>query len=123
MGFLVCEQLPIKVDLFAEPGPLDHSPLAFARALAALKFREQLTKHRLDAKLITAAWMHIEKLPGEVEGRVGDGHMQPGYLVCVAAHADVHERGQYQSVTTLFVAPHNAITERRRHESDWGRIT
>ena len=106
------------VDLRGDP-PAGETPLDAARRLAIGRFRDQLSKARLDPSVIREAslsWSREEPTVGwQCE------HEAQGHRVSVRARAVTDLGRTIEQARSVFVARHDPNRERRRLPIHWGR--
>lgn len=122
-GYWLFGQLPADldawtVDLRGDP-PAGETPLDAARRLAIGRFRDQLSKARLDPSVIREAslsWSREEPTVGwQCE------HEAQGHRVSVRARAVTDLGRTIEQARSVFVARHDPNRERRRLPIHWGR--
>jgi hypothetical protein len=106
-GFVVNDLERLDYDLLI---PLadspDDTPLAHIRSLATIKFREQLSKVRLDPIHIREATLILERVPGRVELQVNP-YAPSGYRVRFMVSATTDLGKVYECEQIVAVAPHD----------------
>jgi hypothetical protein len=112
-GFLVKDMESLRIDLLgAIAVDATATPLAFARQLAAQKFTEQITKAGLPRSRFQEAHLEITKSPHKRLGTI-NGWRSSGYDFRFGARAITDLGKEYDSVATIFVAPHDPKVEGR----------
>jgi hypothetical protein len=110
-GFLVGDLEDVQFDLLTEVASCD-GVVEVARNLAVGRFAEQLCKAGLDPSLVREVSLQIERLDGQVKGRV-NGNECGGFKIRFRASAGTDTGKLFECERVLFVAPHNADIELR----------
>jgi hypothetical protein len=112
-GMIVGGLEEMDIDLLRfEDCAADAAPLPAAKNLAVTRFSEQIEKSRLAVSCVREARLTITKAPGTSSGLV-NGCMRPGYEVRLTARAASDLGKTYESIISIFVAPHNPSVEQR----------
>ena len=116
-GFLVEDLDELCIDLLSPPAD-PHSFTGLAVLWAVGKFEDQLRKIGVPRRRVRRAWLTIRRLPGAIQGSVND-HPISGHELCFLAGAVMDSGLCFESEKTVFVAPHDARSERRSARAWW----
>ena len=100
----------VQVDLLATVARPD-DPLSAATQMAQSKFADQLTKAKIPSSLLREARLSVTRAPELTRGAV-NGRRCNGHIFTLAVRV-VSDRGKtFEDKASIFVAPHDASTER-----------